>query len=246
MELEAALSENMSDIAFLESLHDELSHRSTERAKNLMRRIDEILLNQKPKVNQAKPDTGSQTLPIKPSIQPFSMNREAMKKVQEKVEREKRKKLLNNPLDILHSWTALEVLNPKVDRQPDKKLIASLKKNALPWDGEGEKSLPNRRLFYEIVLGTIDVQKPVAALLEIYADKRVDRPAVKGKAFLASIMVDRTGKIVGNAPIAVSSFGWGVPKALQGELSILSTWQEAERTLLEALGHILIRVDDEG
>jgi hypothetical protein len=147
---------------------------------------------------------------------------------------------------ILASWTALEVLTPQPYREPEERFIASLENATLPWHGQGEKSDPNYHLFYEIVLGTIELEKAVTALLEVYADSRVERPSVKSKSLLATAIVDRTGKLVEGSAVSVSSFAWGAPKALRGDLRVLSEWPTAETQLVSTLEAMLRKTDERG
>ncbi len=90
------------------------------------------------------------------------------------------------------------------------------------------------------------METAVGALLAAYTDTRAERPAASGEAVLATIMVDREGKLVDADPIAISSFGWGIPVALSGNLGDLKRWPEVERTLLEGLLAKLSRQDKDG
>jgi hypothetical protein len=156
----------------------------------------------------------------------------------------------NKPQDILSSWIALEVLSPQTfDKQQDlagaNGSIANLKGN-LPWEGDGEKSKPKYRLYYQIILGTIDFAKAIGQLLDVYADKRVERPATHGEAVLAVVVVDNKGCLTEDPAVAISSFAWGVPEALKGDLRKLSDWTTAEYELRIELDQILRRTDKEG
>lgn len=157
----------------------------------------------------------------------------------------------NKPQDILSSWIALEVLSPQTFRKPEDLTgtygsIANLMNGKLPWDGNGEQSKPNYRLYYQIILGTIDFAKAIGKLLDVYADKRVERPATEGEAILAVAVVDSKGCLVEDPAIAISSFAWGVPQALKGDLRKLSDWMTAENKLRIDLDKILRRTDKEG
>lgn len=176
----------------------------------------------------------------------FCLSEEEKKRIREKIEREKRKTLSNNPEDILQGWKAMEVLNPQAFRLPEKNLLASLSNSKLPWEEGSEKPRPKQRLFYEIILGTIELEKAVAALLDIYADNRIERPLVKGKGLLATVVVDDKGLLVGENPLAISSFGWAVPKALKGDLSTLAEWTKVEQNLINALKKNLFCYDKDG
>lgn len=146
----------------------------------------------------------------------------------------------------------MEVLSPPSFRKPedlaggDRLRIAPLDKDKLPWEGDGEKSRPNQKLYYQIVLGSIDMESAVSSLLQVYSDSRIERPAARGEAVLATIMVDRTGRPVASEAVAISSFGWGFPVALAGRLRDLGNWSQVERRLVEELEKKIISEDKDG
>ena len=150
------------------------------------------------------------------------------------------------------TWTALEVLSPQSFRRPEELAsgegyrIARFQDHALPWEKGGEKSRRNYRLYYQIILGTIDMEPAISQLLSVYTDKRAERPQTKGECILATLLVDREGRPVESDAVTVSSFAWGVPIALKGDLKALGEWQPAERELLEALDERIRRYDDDG
>ena len=86
----------------------------------------------------------------------------------------------------------------------------------------------------------------VKELLNVYSDSREQRPSSSGEAVLASVIVDATGKIAGQNSIAISSFGWGVPIALKGDLRRLEQWPLAEEDLINKLTARLSRRDEDG
>jgi hypothetical protein len=61
----------------------------------------------------------------------------------------------NQPAAILAAWTALEALSPQTYRRPedlvagDRSCVAGLSAARLPWE-IGERSRPNRQLYYQI------------------------------------------------------------------------------------------------
>jgi hypothetical protein len=69
---------------------------------------------------------------------------------------------------------------------------------------------------------------------------------VRGEAVLAVVIVDRGGRLVEAPAGSVSSFGWGVPRALAEDLAVLSEWRAAEKPLLEGLDEVLRRTGDDG
>jgi hypothetical protein len=78
----------------------------------------------------------------------------------------------NSPIEILKAWTALEAVSPQTFRKPedlvsgDRRAVARLDNGRLPWSGAGDPARrPKTRLFYQILLGTVDMEAAVAALL---------------------------------------------------------------------------------
>jgi hypothetical protein len=159
--------------------------------------------------------------------------------------------ITNSAAEILSAWTALEVLSPFPFRRPedlaggDRSLVAPLDGRLLPWEagGRGRKDM---KLYYQVVLGSVKLETAVAKLLERYADRRVERPRVRGEAGLAIIIVNRDGKPVEESAVAVSSFGWGVPRALSGDLTDLASWRSKEQELVEKIDRLIKRTDEKG
>ena len=158
----------------------------------------------------------------------------------------------NEPEDILRTWTALEVLSPHGYRRKtdlaggDQRRIAPLDNDLLPWE-VGEKSIPKRRLYYELILGTINLGPAIEALLKVYSDNRPDAPRTDSRAALASILLDKYGRpLEEDTSFAVSSFAWGVPIALKGDLTLLGNWPTAERALKRSFHKSLVTCDEDG
>jgi hypothetical protein len=99
------------------------------------------------------------------------------------------------PSSILDAWTALEVLSPQTFRRPeelaagDRSAVAAWEEK-LPWQGIGEKARLGTRLFYQVVLGTVDFGAAVDRILTLYSDTRAERPAARGEAILAAVRAD--------------------------------------------------------
>lgn len=119
----------------------------------------------------------------------------------------------------------------------------------LPWE-RGERSRPNQRLYYQIVLGSVELEPAIAALIERFGDTRAERPSARGQAVLAAIVVDKSGKLVEEPAIGISSFGWGLMTALTADLGQLASWQTVESRIIKLLEEALTppgtAEDDEG
>jgi hypothetical protein len=151
--------------------------------------------------------------------------------------------LTNAPESILSAWTALEVLSPQTFRKPEDlasgdRSLTRIDTAELPWE-RGEKSRPKRRLYYQIVLGTIRMEPAVELLVERYGDARIEKPSTLGNAALAVVIVDQQGRLTDSSAVAVSSFGWGVMAALNGALSDLALWPKMESQLVANVENIL-------
>ncbi|MGK9086410.1 hypothetical protein KXR64_21855 [Brucella intermedia] len=256
VELEALFDRGSSDSSLLDELVAELCRRKTDRAQELRHRVMEARQTiphpsalsigssesaaERPIIAAAKPgeraDSGgsasSTAFGIHTTLEWPSIS--------------------NDPQSILSAWTAMEVLSPPSFRKPedlvggDRYRIAQIDKETLPWENGGEKSRPNQKLYYQIILGSIKMENAVSALLAIYTDSRAERPQVRGEAVLATIMVDREGRPVEGDSVSISSFGWGIPVALGGRLSDLGQWSEAEKSLLAGLAAKIIVADEDG
>jgi len=145
----------------------------------------------------------------------------------------------NSPENILGAWTALEVLSPQSYKRPEDLVtgegsIAWLE-TGLPWAGEGEKSRPKKRLYYHVVLGSINIEKATEKLFAKYSDKQMELNPSKGYVPIAYITLDKMGAPVSQEAVTISSFAWGVPKALAENLESLASWTAAEKELLKGI-----------
>jgi len=242
-ELEVRFQERMADKEFLKLLAEELSFRSTGKATKLRMQVSELLQSTASNMKSPEPKALPAEVSSFPTLTLADYQGYAVRS-------ETAMLLTNNPSAILSAWIALEVLAPQTFRREQDLAgaggsIVRLDK-LLPWEGNGEKSKPNYKLYYQVVLGTINFAKAIDALLNVYTDKRVERPTLQGEAIIAVVMVDNKGRLVDDPAVAVSSFAWGVPQALKGDLGILSEWAGAENALNTVLDKILRRTDDDG
>lgn len=260
--LEAEFNRRLDDIPFLEKLLDELEYRSTQRAARLRSRVTAYLS----RGQAAAADEGT-TPPLQQSElltdEPSDWEPNEVPSPEESpvtdasiTERhdEKRPELppiTNDAVSVLTAWTALEVLSPPAFRREtdltggDRSAVVRLDGSKLAWeDTRGGRK--NYKLYHQVVLGTVKLDAAVAALVALYGDTRAERMGSRGEAILATIMLDKTGKPVEEPAVAISSFGWGVPRALAGDLASLSGWQTAEQPLVEKLDKLIRRYDVDG
>ena len=158
----------------------------------------------------------------------------------------------SDPSSILDVWTALEVLSPQTYVRPEDLADGDVKRVArfgegrpLPWVRGPEKAPKNTKLYYQVILGALPIDRATTALLKAFGDNRPERPLVRGYAALASITVDQEGRPIAGDAIAVSSFGWGYKLAREGRLAELKTWPQIERRLIDELEKRLKRDEDD-
>ncbi|MCA0355473.1 MAG: ATP-binding protein [Proteobacteria bacterium] len=236
-DLERAFDNAAGDRARLQALADELKHRSTDRARALAARVEralrvplEVVESEPVPPSPPPPQPEAQQAPIR--------------------EPEPPRPITNAPENILRAWTALEVLSPPSFVRPeqlaggDRRSIAQLDRG-LPWD-RGDKAKPGTRVYYQIVLGTVDLPKAIERLTRTFNDSRVERPAARGKVPLAILIVDQKGRLIEADPVVVASFAWGLPQALAGRVGSLADWSGVEQSLVELVEQAVRRQDDAG
>jgi len=263
-ELEMLLKDQKDSIDVLQAIEDELTHRTTDRAARLRNRVTDRLADLRKEAHKAT----SQEPPRVPSHQPPPTSRMDEKQVlpppqiqpartisasetsRTKPRMEQQPPLppiTNRPDEVLSAWTALEVLSPPSYVRPedlasgDRRRITSLNESPLPWE-RGEKSRPNYRLYYQVVLGSIKMEPTVERLVERYADTDEEKISATGKAVLAIVVVNSKGQPVESPAVGISSFGWGVMSALKGELADLAGWPDVEPKLVAKIEKMLLVV----
>ena len=263
-DLETLFENQKDDGSVLKALQHELTHRKTERAAKLSHRIAMRLaqlgtctfastLQQASLQFETVPNITSDGIveacadrlmvPQKSVGHPDPTSSTLQARVKDH-SRRPTPPVTNAPESILSAWTALEVLSPPAFRRPedlasgDRKRVAKLDGLQLPWE-RGEMSRPNQRLYYQVVLGAVRMEPAVELLIEYYGDTRIEKPAALGNAALAVVIVDKQGCLVESQAVAISSFGWGVITALQGELEDLAQWANIESQLTARIEKIL-------
>lgn len=249
-ELEVTFDQSLNDGDTLDLLLQELEFRSTQRASDLKDKAQAAAKKLKP-ISDAACMRKNEQVPTIPTHSHDNYAKELEKSAPTKKARSKLP-VVNNPQDILRTWTALEVLSPQGYRREtdlvagNKARIARFEESELPWV-IGEKSLPKKRLYYELILGAVELAPAVDALLRVYSDNRPNRPSAQGYCPVASIVLDKDGRpLEDENSFTISSFAWGVPVALRGDLKALADWPYQERSLVKDFKERLIKWDRDG
>ena len=273
VDLEKRFDQEPDDADFLNRLLHELDHRTTQRAKKLHARAVQaqgVASKQKQARKEPPPPSAHETAtpnvtlkPRPPRTEPLAPEPEidtapmpTFTRAETDIEG------LSEPERVLSSWMALEVLSPQSFRKPedlvagDKYRIANISRGNLPWENGGERSRKNYRMYYQIVLGTVQMPPSIEGLLKVYTDTRNERPQAGGESVIATVIVDKDGKPscaldkdgrpILDTMVNISSFAWGLPIALAGDLKALGNWSQIEDQLHSALASRLWRVDEEG
>jgi len=89
------------------------------------------------------------------------------------------------------------------------------------------------------------MESTTAALLTKFMDTNIERLPQTGKVPIAYLTLTQQGCPIEGEAIALSSFAWGVPQALQESLESLADWPRAETDIIEALAQRLYRRDED-
>ena len=250
-ELEKLVEEHQHNVDELKIIQVELSYRNTDRAKRLRLRLTQLIVADQIEnltvKNRRLPDQQGYEPPNDSSLHFFpTENASFAAESQPTMLKEPMPPILNAPEKILAAWTALEALSPQSYRRPEslaagnRAAVAPLTRT-MPWEGDGEKSKPNYKLFYQVPLGIIDQSQAVEALLKIYSDDRPERKRGQDYAIAAAVLVDRAGRPVGDEPISIASFSWALRPTLSGDLASLGDWADVEQELIARLSKLLLR-----
>lgn len=156
----------------------------------------------------------------------------------------------NDARAILAAWTALEALSPQGYKRPedmasgDRSRVALLERG-IPW-GLNARSKPKHRLYFEVVLGAITLDKAADELVKVFGeDDEHSRPDGK-KAAIGSILIDKEGYVLEDNGVAVSSFAWALKPALDLKLGSLGGWPKVEPHIIERLDRMVRRHNEDG
>ena len=153
---------------------------------------------------------------------------------------------LEEASNVLNAWAALEILSPQSFRKPEdlaageNSSVALFNDGILPWENGGEEVSPDRELFYQIIIGTIDLDSAFSALSKKYGEpSTLEQISIPPKAVMAVAVVDQHGYPSSNPlSFAISSFPWGVSQALKGNLN-LHSWPEIEKKTIKIFFELL-------
>ncbi|OZG31838.1 AAA domain-containing protein [Rickettsia endosymbiont of Culicoides newsteadi] len=154
--------------------------------------------------------------------------------------------------NVLSAWTVLEVLSPRTfckaeDLVGGEKSLVALLDNGLPWENGGEEVPPEKKLFYQIIMGSISLQSVFSALVKKYGDTSVESKQVSGEAITGVITVDQHGCLLKNdISVNLSSFALGAPQALKNSLENLRDWALVKQKMEIAFDGILRKKDENG
>lgn len=255
-DLESIFAIGKQDANLLRALAAELEHRKTGRARNLAKVVGDWIVKHDvtPEAEEINRVAESDQVSVDSDTEyqeEFNPPRDSNSRTGT-TSRAHDSEFTNEVSNIINSWTALEVLAPQGFKKEEdlaggqKKLITYLNSDSLPWE-RGEKSLPKKRLYYEIILGTINVGSAVERLLKVYGDNRPDAQEIRSHSPIASFMVDKEGRPLDeDSCLVISSFAWGVPVALSGDLKRLAGWASEERQLTNELKSEILKKDSSG
>jgi len=258
-ELETLYEKRGGSPNILQALQDELSHRKTERARCLLRKVSEKIYSERyisesssqeyTKASQIELIPEPDVIPD-PLLTQSKISLDAYYKSNSN--RQATPPITNEPTNILSTWIALEVLSPKTFKRPEdildgnKSNVVLLDSHHLPWENGGEKSQPKKRLYYHVVLGAMKMDVANRLLLQSFSDDRIEKKDARDFSCFAILTLDQKGRLVEENGVAVSSFSWAFPLACRNQLEQLGQWHSVEADVNKHLTDILLQHDEEG
>lgn len=258
LQLESRFQQAQMDIEILQSLDHELRHRKTDRAAELQTKITEALLGLRFHLKKANDESRAIPTPTGSRYSESVGQPKSAQSTRHRVPIEHWSTLPslatpeseNEPAAIISAWTALEALSPQTYSRPEELVsdgrgcVAELSRG-VPWV-TGERSRPKCRLYYQVILGSIPMNRATEDLARVFGEDEERSQAGHKKAAMAAVLVDKQGIVVEENGIAVSSFGWALPLALKLKLGVLGAWPKVEARIIENLDSILRRFDADG
>jgi hypothetical protein len=255
-ELEALFASAPEDHKLQKALRHELYHRDTTRAATLLGHV-EAALSVTTEVNSEDqvitlPGERKADANINSNVE-ASLARESnlFNSPHVRAVTRDRPAHANDPVAILANWIATEALSPQTYRRPadladgDQSRVAELDRAGLPWTRD-ERSRPKHQLFYQIVMGSIAVDRATEKLVEVFGENEERSKRQREKAAIAAVLVDKDGRLAGGNAVAISSFAWALPIALEADFARMGEWTDVEHRLVGSLTRKLQRHDDQG
>ncbi len=157
-------------------------------------------------------------------------------------------------INVLTAWLALEVLAPQTFRNIEDLIggksdsVFQFNAKLMPWeikvDNKNSDIPLSKKIFYQIIINTIDFKKATNALLKKYNSKYIiEEKSSAGEAIIGIIIVDEFGRPVSTT---LSSFAWGLNKALQEDLKDLANWVYLDKVIHEAFEDQIYKKDNAG
>lgn len=274
-DLEAIFDQSRNDANELDRLASELAFRNTAKARALAAKVNETLVELTghkivPLSASGPSALASTSTPERPSLAALGDKPTKVQTLSSKItsRHATQQQVGDNQLDldpplsflpsgnsndaraILAAWSALEALSPQSYKRPeemasgDRSRVALLERG-IPW-GVGARSKPNHRLYFEVFLGAIALDKATDELVKVFGDdEERSRPDGK-KAAIGSILIDKEGYVLEDNGVAVSSFAWALKPALDLKLESLGEWPKIEPRITERLDRMVRRFNDNG
>ncbi|WP_421423288.1 DEAD/DEAH box helicase [Agrobacterium rosae] len=257
VELRTLFEQFKNDRAELNLLAFELSKRSVQKAKVLGREVEDVLRSSSD-LTPIEKESPRPVVRVGPASRPALPSQIEGGQIQDEspielkglhpVTPSGRK---DDPASILSAWTALEALSPQSYKRPEdlasgeRSRVVPLAGADLPWK-RGLKAKPKHRLFFQIVLGCVALDRATDLLVEAFGeDEERSRPDGR-KAVIAAILVDKDGYLLDENAVAISSFAWALRPALERNLGHLGNWPKVQAVVLEKLDKIVRRKDGDG
>ncbi len=274
-DLEAIFEQSRNNASELERLSNELTFRNTAKARTLSAKVEQALTSLRSSISvsvlgsdsstrfhgpvaaQSSPavsrDAPATVVQLRPTATPNPVTRQQFGSDQidlGPLPSFSPSGKANDARAILAAWTALEALSPQGYKRPeemasgDRSRVALLERG-IPW-GSNARSKPNHRLYFEVILGAVALDKATDELVKVFgADEERSRPDGK-KAAIGSILIDKEGYVLEDNGVAVSSFAWALKPVLDLNLGSLGAWPKVEPRILERLDRMVRRHNEDG
>lgn len=220
-ELEALFNKAQSDLEALQVLDHELRYRATDRAARLRTRVTDALAALSVRqISTAAGGASKASSPAGRTVAVIAFSKSSIRQPPSSAPKQGKTpasaavpptedlgellsfpipKSANEPTASLAAWTALEALSPQTYRRPedldagDRRCVADLSAGRVPW-GTGERSRPKKLLYYQVILGSIPMERATEDLVKAFEEDEERSPHARGeKAAIARSSSTRMG-----------------------------------------------------